>query len=119
RLESGRLRLDVRPHRHRQPAGVRALRPLHRPRHRRQRSWRTALCLWPQQRQTERGARMTMILRVTLAGAVTCLSWIYGGGAAGLITLALYLAAVSAGLPLGFLLFGRRAPGWVAGALMG
>jgi hypothetical protein len=41
-------------------------------------------------------------------------------GAAGYLYVLLYAAAVSAGLPLGFTLFGRRHPGaWIAGSLIG
>ena len=62
---------------------------------------------------------MTRILKLTLTAAVVALSWIYGGGVEGLITLALYSAGVMVGLPFGFLLFGRGGAAWAAGALIG
>ena len=41
-------------------------------------------------------------------------------GAAGYVYVLLYAAAVSAGLPIGFALFGRHHPGgWIAGSLIG
>lgn len=62
---------------------------------------------------------MTRLLALTLALSVAALSWIVGGGAQGLVTLALYAVGVSAGLPFGFLLFGRGGVAWASGALMG
>ncbi len=62
---------------------------------------------------------MTLLLRLTLALSVAALSWIFGGGVEGLITLALYTAGVFVGLPFGFLLFGRGGAAWAAGALIG
>ena len=62
---------------------------------------------------------MTRILKLTLIATVVVLSWIYGGGVEGLITLALYSAGVMVGLPFGFLLFGRGGAAWAAGALIG
>lgn len=61
---------------------------------------------------------MTLPLRLTLAALIVALSWIFGG-AHGLVTLALYVAGVGAGVPLGFVLFGRGAAAWAAGALVG
>lgn len=47
-------------------------------------------------------------------------AWLLGRGPAGLAYLALYALLTTVGLPLGFLLFGRRqAAGWVAGATLG
>jgi hypothetical protein len=41
-------------------------------------------------------------------------------GAAGYLYVLLYAVAVSAGLPIGFALFGRRHPArWIAGSLIG
>jgi len=52
---------------------------------------------------------------LTLASA-----WTVGDGAAGIIYIAFYALASAAGLPLGFMLFGREQPaGWAAGALIG
>lgn len=62
---------------------------------------------------------MTIVLRLTLTAAVAYLSWVFGGGAAGLLTLALYAVGVMVGLPFGFLLFGRGGAAWAAGALIG
>lgn len=62
---------------------------------------------------------MNLLLRLTLALSVAALSWIFGGGAQGLVTLALYIVGVSVGLPFGFLLFGRGGAAWAAGALIG
>lgn len=59
------------------------------------------------------------IFAATLVAALAGLSWIFGGGTPGLVTLALYAIGVSAGLPLGFVLFGRGAAAWAAGALIG
>ncbi len=55
-----------------------------------------------------------------VGGSTVGLAWLVGGGASGVVYLAIYLLALVPGLPLGFALFGRRqAAGWVAGALMG
>ncbi|MDQ3168807.1 MAG: hypothetical protein M3Q55_01570, partial [Acidobacteriota bacterium] len=62
---------------------------------------------------------MTLLLRLTVALSVAALSWIFGGGVEGLITLALYVGGVMVGLPFGFLLFGRGGAAWAAGALIG
>ena len=57
---------------------------------------------------------------IALAGAIVLVLWLCAGGAGGLLYAAVYAAAVLPGLPLGFLLFGRRHPAaWVAGALFG
>jgi hypothetical protein len=62
---------------------------------------------------------MVKALGATLAIAVAALA-VWFGGAAGLIYLVLYGAALVPGLPLGWRLFGRAHPaGWIAGALMG
>ena len=62
---------------------------------------------------------MSQPFRLTLAALVIGLSWIFGGGVEGLITLALYTVGVMVGLPFGFLLFGRGGAAWAAGALIG
>jgi hypothetical protein len=55
-----------------------------------------------------------------LAGSILVLSWMFGGGPAGLVYAAIYACAALPGLPIGFALFGRRhAAGWIAGALIG
>lgn len=62
---------------------------------------------------------MNLLLRLTLALSMAALSWIFGGGVQGLVTLALYVVGVSVGLPFGFLLFGRGGAAWASGALIG
>jgi len=48
------------------------------------------------------------------------LSWVLGGGPAGLLYLLIYLLAVAPGLPIGVALFGpRHASAWICGALIG
>jgi hypothetical protein len=54
-----------------------------------------------------------------LLTSVVFVAWLIGG-ALGIVYLLFYTAAVAIGLPLGFLLFGRRhAAGWIAGAIIG
>lgn len=62
---------------------------------------------------------MTLPLGLTLTAAVVVLSWIFGGGVPGLLTLALYAIGVSPGLALGRALFGRNGVGLASGALIG
>jgi hypothetical protein len=60
------------------------------------------------------------IAATVLAVSIVVLSWVFGGGPAGLLYLVVYLLAVVPGLPVGFALFGRRhAAAWVCGALIG
>ncbi|MEN3338703.1 MAG: hypothetical protein V7647_2379, partial [Acidobacteriota bacterium] len=55
-----------------------------------------------------------------LAGSVVVLSWVFGGGPAGLLYLLIYLLAVAPGLPIGVALFGpRHAAAWICGGLIG
>ncbi|MEO7274072.1 MAG: hypothetical protein ABIX28_15955 [Vicinamibacterales bacterium] len=55
-----------------------------------------------------------------LALAIVALAWVLGRGPAGLGYLGLYALLLLPGLPIGFLLFGRRhAAGWIAGAVIG
>ena len=55
-----------------------------------------------------------------LAGLIALLAWQFGGGAGGVLYALLYLLAIAPGLPVGFVLFGRRhAAGWIAGGLFG
>ena len=54
------------------------------------------------------------------ASVVLAAAWIVAGTAGGVLYALLYGLAAIPGLPLGFLLFGRRQPaGWIAGALLG
>ena len=55
-----------------------------------------------------------------LAGSVALLAWQFGRGAGGVAYALLYLLALLPGLPVGWMLFGRRhAAGWIAGGLLG
>lgn len=61
-----------------------------------------------------------MIAGGVALGALMASVLVIAHGAAGCVYLLLYAAAVSAGLPIGFTLFGRRHPaGWIAGSLIG
>jgi hypothetical protein len=63
---------------------------------------------------------MSFPFRASLTLLVMALSWIYGGGWSGLITLLLYAVAISPGLMLGAAMFGsNHAAGWTAGLLIG
>ena len=61
-----------------------------------------------------------MTARAVALGAFVASLLVIAQGAAGYLYVLLYAAAVSAGLPIGFALFGRRHPGgWIAGSLIG
>jgi hypothetical protein len=61
-----------------------------------------------------------VIARAIALGAFVASVLAVAHGAAGYLYVLSYAAAVSAGLPLGFTLFGRRHPGaWIAGSLIG
>ena len=54
------------------------------------------------------------------AAGIAAAVWAVGDGAAGLLYLVVYAAAVLPGMPLGFALFGARHPaGWIAGIAIG
>jgi hypothetical protein len=60
------------------------------------------------------------VAAAVLATTIVLLSWVFGGGPAGLLYLLVYLLAVAPGVPVGIALFGRRhAAAWVCGALIG
>jgi hypothetical protein len=66
--------------------------------------------------------RSPLVWGAALALAVSSgwVAWLLADGPAGLVYLAIYTLLTTAGLPLGFLLFGsRHAAGWVAGATLG
>ncbi|HEX7940195.1 MAG TPA: hypothetical protein VF488_00235, partial [Gemmatimonadaceae bacterium] len=64
---------------------------------------------------TRSAQALAALLGLSAIGVVAIL-----GGAAGLLYFLLFALALAPGLPLGFLLFGRRhAAGWIAGALLG
>ena len=70
-------------------------------------------------RPASAGGRTLPVLVVSLALSLLAMA-VWFGGLAGLLYLALYLAAVVPGLPVGWRLFGRSNPaGWVAGGLIG
>jgi hypothetical protein len=61
-----------------------------------------------------------LIAAATLLVTVGCLAWRLGHGPAGLLYLLVFALATAPGLPLGFMLFGRRhGAGWIAGAVLG
>ena len=62
---------------------------------------------------------MTLPLGLTLTAAIVALSWIFGEGVQGVLTLVLYVLGVSPGLSLGRALFGKNGVGMASGALIG
>ncbi len=68
---------------------------------------------------TTRADRLSPVVLILLAVAVVALTWRWAAGV-GLLHLALYVASLLPGLPLGLRVFGRRhAAGWIAGAILG
>jgi hypothetical protein len=61
-----------------------------------------------------------MAAAAALAASVLALTWIFADGPAGWLYASVHALAIAPGLPLGFVLFGRRhAAGWIAGGLLG
>lgn len=67
-----------------------------------------------------RSSLLAWAAALVLVASSGTVAWLLAGGPAGLAYLALYALLTTAGLPLGFLLFGpRHAAGWVAGVTFG